>query len=156
MHRLFAQAKCLCLVEGRSLFFFASSTLPQRNKWLLAQLAPRVFSFEARHGPLRVRCSPLLGVSTRLSENVVDTRIKVGRQTNYSSQERALDPESTTRGEKKRSAYQTPRHGDNKSGVGQRFTIDFYSFLLTLSLLLPLRVLLFSASMAFIMIAHYL
>jgi hypothetical protein len=52
--------------------------------WLLAQLAPRVFFFRgsSRTRPLRgVRSSSLLGVSTRVSGNAVDTRVKVGRQT---------------------------------------------------------------------------
>jgi hypothetical protein len=44
------------------------------KNWLLAQLAPRVFSFEARHGPLRVRSSP--------------------------SQKRALDPSQRLEGKK--------------------------------------------------------
>ena len=55
-----------------------------------------------------------LGVCTRLSGNVVDTRIKVGRQTtNYSSQERALDPESGDSRGQKASLSSAPSQGRN-------------------------------------------
>ena len=84
----------------------AKSTRPGSliTNWLLAQVAPRVF----RLSVLRVVTDPsgpflALGVFTRFvrkGRDIVlkETRIKVGRQTNY-SQERALDPESTTRGD---------------------------------------------------------
>jgi len=69
------------------------------------------FCVEARNSPLR--SVPRPWYSTRLSGNVVDTRIKVGRQTNY-SQERALDPESERLEGKRNRAIHLQRHPTHK------------------------------------------